>query len=63
MELCLMVNVIHDRVFVRTADAECAVSLLPGKIDLMLAQPPRGVGFQHLNRLGAGMSGGSAINK
>jgi hypothetical protein len=61
MELCLMFNV-HDRVFVRTADAECALSLLPGKIDLMLAQPLRGMGFQHLNHLGTGMSGGSAIN-
>ncbi len=51
MMLCLMFDVVLHRVAVRSAHAECPISLLPLEIQSMLMQPARRIRFQNLNRL------------
>ena len=54
MMLRLMFDVTHHNGLVRTTHAEGSVPFLPYELQSVLMQPPRGVGFQYLNRFGEG---------
>src|SRR5439155_3355159 len=54
MMLRLMFDVTPHNGLVRTTHAEGSVPFLPCELQSVLMQPPRGVGFQYLNRFGEG---------